>query len=191
MASLKSSSLVSGSFLRHLSSRRHKRQMSDTPCITLQQPGPWEWSVDSDESPSGAEAEGRSRSSASPAAIRWQSHKIEAAWITELLQEGQLIWSISQTHSRLCEKEIHFFAFSSYDLGIVCDRTSAQITWEKELSGHPQGTKNHPKSNAPLASTNSRKASLPSVLVKPPNLGFCPFPLHPQAWMRYCTEAVW
>lgn len=56
-----------------------------------------------------------------PAAIGWQSHKTEAAWITELLQEGRLTWSVSQTQKTENNKYTSV-VLSSCEFRFVCDQ---------------------------------------------------------------------
>ena len=83
-------------------------------------------------------------------------------------------------------KKYTFVVLSFCDLGIVCYHTIAQLTWENKLSGHPKGTKNPSKTKCSTVFhlIPEKPAYLPSVLVNPPDLRFCSFPLHPQAWMK-------
>lgn len=118
-----------------------------------------------------------------PVAIRWQNHKTEAGWITELLQEGHLTWNISQAHSE--SKKYTFVVLGSCDVGLVWYHTKAQPNWQNQLGGHPIGTKNPSKIKfSTYFHLNPEKPTYFLFWLTPENLKFCPSPLHPQAWMK-------
>lgn len=144
MTSLKSSSLVPISFLSSQPSIRHrahqyllsKHKSTALPCKWqgyVNGQGNEMWAVTSDSS--SLRQRKATCNSSPPAAIRWQSHKTDAAWITELLQEGQLIQNISQTHRGLWKQEIHFCCVKLLWYGGVCYHTKTQSSWQKELGG--------------------------------------------------------
>lgn len=63
-----------------------------------------------------------------PAAIGQQSRTTEAAWITELLQEGRLTWSVSQTQETLRTRSALLLGSAPVSSGLFVTNLNAQLT---------------------------------------------------------------
>lgn len=75
-----------------------------------------------------AEAEQSSTAPPRPAAIGEQSRTTEAAWITELLQEGRLTWSVSQTQKTLRTRSALLLGSAPVSSGLFVTNLNAQLT---------------------------------------------------------------